>query len=302
MVIKQGLGMPGLRSHRSPTPPWRDWRAAALPARQQVRDALFFDHQDLAEAMSQKYIRLTPAHKVDPEDLRMAAYEGLLYAIDHFDPAQMEGAGPLEEGFRRYASRCIFGYLMSEMISHDPLNRHLVEQVREYRQQADRLAQFLGRGPTAEELREALGCRDEQRFQLLEALADYPVNQESLAPEPDGEGVDGEVEDWNVTQAAAHAVGRCPLASNPPYEATVLALFREQLREAVGQLPPLEQQLIQVHYYQEESLSQMARDIGLSRQTLSKYHQQALARLEETLRRRGLTEEAWPDRWEVNFY
>jgi RNA polymerase sigma factor (sigma-70 family) len=105
-----------------------------------------------------------------------------------------------------------------------------------------------------------------------------------------------------VTQAAAHAVGRCPLASNPPYEATVLALFREQLREAVGQLPPLEQQLIQVHYYQEESLSQMARDIGLSRQTLSKYHQQALARLEETLRRRGLTEEAWPDRWEVNFY
>jgi len=61
----------------------------------------------------------------------------------------------------------------------------------------------------------------------------------------------------------------------------------------------LQQQLIHVHYGQDESLAQMARDLGLSRQTLSKHHQRALARLQQTLTQRGYGEESVPDQWEV---
>jgi RNA polymerase sigma factor (sigma-70 family) len=212
----------------------------------------------------------------------------------------MRDEGTRNDGFRRFACRCIFGYLMTEMIAQDPLSQHLVKQVREFRQRADQLAQFLGRAPSGEELRQALGYPDEKRFQLLEDLANYHVNVESLGPEEGGDEDQEGIEDWNVTQRTAASAGRNALNSNPPYEATVLHLFQEQLQAAIGELPPLEQQLIQVHYYQEETLSQISRDIGISRQTLSKHHQRALAHLNETLTERGLGEESLPEVWEVD--
>ena len=294
--------MPELTKPCSFNPPVEDFQEADLGTLPEARHRLFFQHQDLAEAMAHKYRRLIPDYKVDGEDLQMAAYEGLLYAIDNFDPAQVEAAGPFPQGFRRYASRCIFGFLMDELTRHDPLTKYLQDQVREYRQQAERLAQFLGRTPTSQELREALGYRDEKRFQLLESLADYQVNQESLAPEPEADGVNEEAEDWNVTRAAAGSCGRDPVASNPPYAATVLALFREQLQGALATLPPLQQQVIQVYYYGEETLTQMARDIGISRQTLSQHHQRALTQLQETLTQEGYGEENLPGEWEVDVY
>ena len=296
-IIKHGLLMIRYRSTTTtiPSPVEDPLDSACLP--QGVRHRLFFQHRDLAEGMAHKYIRMTPAHKVDPEDLRMAAYEGLLYALDHFDPAGVVGEGSPEDGFRRYAGRCIFGYLMTEMVAQDPLDRRLIDQVREFRREQERLVQELGRAPTGEELRQEMGCRDEKRFQLLEALADYQVNVESLAPEEGGHEEPEGVDEWNVTRAAAYAGGQDPLLSNPPYEGALLNLFREHLREAIGSLPTLEQQVIEVHYYQEETLTQMAQDIGLSRQTLSQYHQRALAHLEETLTERGLDQECLPEVW-----
>ena len=44
----------------------------------------------------------------------------------------------------------------------------------------------------------------------------------------------------------------------------------------------------------------MARDIGISRQTLSKHHQRALAHLEEGLAERGWDGESLPDLWEMD--
>ena len=264
---------------------------------QQARHTLFSYHQDLAQAMARKHARHTPAHKVPSEDLQSAAYEGLLHALDHFDPAHRGEENTLDQSFRRYASRCIYGFLMAEMIAQDPLNRRLLDQVRQYRREYDQRAQEHGRAPTSEELRQALGLRDESRFQLLEAWADYQVNQESLAPEPRPGEIDEDLEDWTLTQAAAYSSGRSPNASNPPYEATVRTLFREQLQSAVQQLPVLEQQIVRVHYFGEETLTQIAREVGLSRQTVSQRHQRALAQLGQTLRERGYGEESLPEEW-----
>ena len=64
------------------------------------------------------------------------------------------------------------------------------------------------------------------------------MNVESLAPEEGDSGDEEGIEEWNVTQRSAAAAGRNPLSSNPPYEATVLALFRRQSRchrQVVGQ-------------------------------------------------------------------
>jgi len=191
---------------------------------------------------------------------------------------------------------------MTEIATNDPLNRNLADQVRHYRHGADQLAQPLGRTPTYEERRAALGVRDERRLQALEAWADYQVNQESGHYGTVFPDWDEDLEDWGVTQAVAYAAGRSPRAANPPYEVTVFTLFQEQLQAALAPLPPLEQQVIRVHYYLEESLPQIAREVGLSRQTISHRHQQALASLYQILMERGYGPDSLPDHWAGAFF
>ena len=264
-------------------------------AHQIAREKLFNRHLDLAERMAGKYIRVTPAHKIDPEDLRSSAFEGLLHSLDHFDPAAVVAEASLDVAFRKYASRCIYGLMMDELTRQDTLTKYLREQVRQFRQQAEELAQLMGRCPTGQELREAFGCRNEQRFQLLESLSDYMVNQENLALQ-DGDEDQQEGEEWNATRAVAAAEGYDPIA-NTPYAAVVQHLYREQLQRAIEELPPLQQQIIHVRYGEGESLAQMARDIGISRQTLSMHHTRALAHLREALTERGYGPDALPTEW-----
>lgn len=265
-------------------------------AHQEAREELFHRHSDLAEAMAGKYIRITPAHKVDPEDLRSAAFEGLLFSIDNFDPNAVATGDSLDHLFRRYASRCIFGYVMTEMHTQDTLPRNLSDQVREFRRQSEELAQLMGRTPTGDELREALGCRNEKRFQLLESLSDYLVNQESLPPDEGGPD-EPDVSDWVVSHAIAAAEGYDPISVDDPYTSTELRMFQEQLNETIASLPVLQQQLIWAHYFRDETLTRVAMDIGLARQTISQHHQRALTQLGQTLRERGYGEDALPAEW-----
>ena len=277
--------------------PWPAFLNGDDQAHQTAREALFHAHSNLAEAMAAKYARVTPAHKVDPEDLRAASYEGLLHALDNFDPNEVITEGTMDQVFRRYASRCIFGFLISEMHTQDTLPRNLSDQVREFRRQAEELAQLMGRCPTGQELREAFGCRDEQRFQLLESLADYQVNQEQLDREEGGPDEPEGMEDWTITCAIAATEGRDPITSNDPYESTVKRMFQDNLHEAIKSLPVLAQQIIHVRYGEGESLAQMSRDIGISRQTLSMHHTRALDHLRETLLDQGYGPDAVPNEW-----
>lgn len=283
--------------HYSSDDTWQDLLAGDDATKKEAREALFHRHINLAEGMAQKYIRITPAYKVDPEDIRSAAFEGLLYALDHFNPDEITAEASLDVSFRRYASRCVFGHLMTELTRQDTLTKNLREQVRQFRQQSEELCQLLGRAPTGDELRETLGCRNETRFQLMEALSDYRVNQEPLPHETGGQDEPDELADKLVTCAHAAAEGYDPVASDDPYEATELRMFQDNLQAAIETLPILDQQIVHVHYFMDETLTQIALDIGLARQTISQHHTRALAQLEQALVERGYGVDALPTEW-----
>ena len=278
---------------------WGNFLDGDGQAHQTAREALFRRHSDLAEAMFRKHSRTIPEYRVDPEDIRSAALEGLLYAVDHFDRAQVLSQGSLDQVFRKFASRCIFGFLMDELIRQDILTKPLLEQMRQFRREQDRLAQELGRGPTGHELRREIGCRDERRFQLLEALSDYQVNMENLPPDEGGRDEPDELGDQLVTFAHAAAEGIDPLSVDDPYAATELILFREELQTAIETLPTLQQQIIHVRYFMNGTLSEMSQDVGISRQTLSRHHTRALHHLHDRLTTAGYDQDSLPDDWRM---
>jgi len=238
-------------NHHNSDETWQAFLAGDDEAHKAARETLFHRHSDLAVAMAAKYVKVTPSYKVDPDDLRSASYEGLLFAIDHFDPAAVVAEGSLDQVFRKYASRCIYGHMMDELTRQDTLTKYLREQVRQFRQQQDQLAQELGRPATYDELREALGYRDETRLQLLSSLADCMVNVEPLRQDEGGRDEPDELADKLVTFAHAAAEGYDPISVNDPYEVTELRMFQEQLQAAIATLPVLQQQLIHFHYYQD---------------------------------------------------
>jgi RNA polymerase sigma factor for flagellar operon FliA len=69
-----------------------------------------------------------------------------------------------------------------------------------------------------------------------------------------------------------------------PEQHTAEAELRRLVRQAIGELPDQERELVRRHYLEGERFDHVARDIGLSKSWASRLHTRAVARLTKKLR------------------
>jgi RNA polymerase sigma factor for flagellar operon FliA len=196
------------------------------------------------------------------EDLQSYGHEGLLQAARRFD----ESRGV---PFRRWANLRIRGAILDGVRSYGNVPRRVYAQIR--------------------------------ALQASDALQDAKVEDDAARPAPDTpEGADQALTGYLRAMATAMAVQFLASPKGDELDRVVddddsvspenLAERKElvmQLRDVLGTLPDNERTLLERYYFEDVTLEEAGRELGLSKSWASRLHARAIETLEKRLRRAG---------------
>jgi RNA polymerase sigma-B factor len=207
-----------------------------------LRNELITKHMRLAEYLAQRF-----ANRGEPvDDLRQVALIGLLKAVERFDP----GRG-LQ--FTSFATPTILGEIKRHFRDRGWTVR-VPRRVQEMHLQLDGitadLSQELGRPPTPAEIARRAGVREEDVLEGMEAGGLY--NLGSIDGSPDQEG-----------QPASARIG----AADPDLDSVD---ERFAVQQMLASLPPREQQIVYLRFYEGLTQSEIAERVGISQMHVSR--------------------------------
>jgi RNA polymerase sigma factor for flagellar operon FliA len=207
---------------------------------QQDVDALVTAHLPLAAfAVNAVASRISLPGHVSREDLISSAHVALVEVARRFDPSA--GAS-----FATYALARLQGAVLDELRSGDWASRSVRAAARRTDAASDALAMSLGRPPTRDELAERLGVpRDE-----LEALRVdvHRAIMVSIDAETGGEGSSLDLPDTGES----------------PERALLRSERARTLHDAIRALPDRLDEVVERNFYGDESLTDIARDLGVT--------------------------------------
>ena len=201
--------------------------------------------------------------RLDPEDAFAYGVEGLIQAVDSFDPAR-------GVQFTSFALPRIRGSILDAVRRLDALHRSMRKKVREVQLANVELAHSLGRWPSASELAERTGLRPaEVRTALGPGGSRFISLDKAMASDTqeNSHGVDFEdLAEWSDPAALAEG------------EAVV-----EVLAQTVRSLPPRDRQIIELRYVRSMSFQKIGEALNVSESRVCRLHKRILASLYEQL-------------------
>ena len=218
-------------------------------------DALVTEHLPLAAfAVNAVAARISLPGHVSREDLLSCAHVALVEVAKRFDPTA--GAS-----FSTYALARLQGAVLDELRSGDWASRSVRAAARRSDAAADALTIALGRPPTREELAQSLGV-DRSELDNLQVDVHRAV-MISIDAETGGEGTSLDLPD----------TGESP-------ERAVLRTERARyLHEAIRALPDRLDEVVERNFFGDESLTDIAQDLGVTLSRVSQMRARALTLL-----------------------
>lgn len=200
---------------------------------------------------------------MEREDALAYGLEGLIQAVDSFDPTR-------GTSFASFAVRRIRGSILDAIRKMDPLPRSVRRSAREVDRASQELAAQLGRWPTPRELAFRLGVDIEHvrhvqrqlasRFVSLEHTLQNRAGDSSTAWDP---ADDDELSD--PSQAAE-------------YEASM-----DLLRHCLTTLTPREQAILRLRYVENRPFHEIGNMLGLSESRVCQLHKRILGQLKRQM-------------------
>lgn len=198
--------------------------------------------------------RLPPSVQVD--DLISAGTEGLLRAVEAYDPSR-------NDRFEPYAESRIRGAILDELRGADVLTRHGRNRMAQVSRCIAQLEHTLKRAPLEEEIASALGLSLEDYQQLAMELARAPAIGRLGEHDPD-----------DVASAALD-----------PSALFAEAELRSHLNRAITELPERTQQVLALYYQHECTQSEIGKILGVTESRVCQILGEAVARLRGKLAR-----------------
>jgi RNA polymerase sigma factor FliA len=200
-------------------------------------------------------------HSIDIGDLVQDGVIGLIDAANRFD----EGRGIK---FETFAERRVRG-AMIDALRKDAWPRGVRRQRRELEAAREELRRELGCEPSLADLAAKVGS-DEKRL----GRTIVRINAiESTSPLANNEHLD------ESTLPAA----LIPSEPERPDVAFEREETKRRVKDAIASLPPREQKVIGLYYYQEATMKQIGAEIGVNESRVSQLHARAIGRLRDAL-------------------
>jgi RNA polymerase sigma factor for flagellar operon FliA len=236
-----------------------------LPAREELAKTYFF----LVEAETRRMLARLPlrAYWEKKEDLGSAGVIGLLQALDHFTPPKDKRHDP-GRAFEAYARYRIRGQMVDELRNLDFAKRNLRKQARAIQEAERKLEGRLGRAPREEETAKALGIPLNELYDWIAEI--NMLNLLSLDAEI---GEAGEGGSW--AELLSDSKAENPLDKVEKQEKI------EQVAEALKNLGPSEQKVLQLYYVETLTFKEIGKILKVSESRICQIHHAAVFRLQE---------------------
>ena len=230
----------------------------AVPSRARSKaeiDSLVTEHLPLAQfAVNAVASRISLPSHVSRDDLLSCAHVALVEVARRFDPTA--GAS-----FATYALARLQGAVLDELRSGDWASRSVRAAARRTDAAADALAIALGRPPTREELAASLGVASRD----LDALQ-VDVHRAVMVSIDADSGGDGTSLDL-------------PATGDSPERALLRTERARTLHDAMRELPDRLDEVIERNFFGDESLTDIAQDLGVTLSRVSQMRARALTLL-----------------------
>ena len=242
------------RSQRDRHPNARPQQSARGRSQQEI-DALVTEHLPLASfAVNAVAARISLPGHVSRDDLLSCAHVALVEVAKRFDPSA--GAS-----FATYALARLQGAVLDELRSGDWASRSVRAAARRSDAAADALTISLGRPPTREELAASLGV---PRSELDNLQVDvHRAVMVSIDAETGGDGTSLDLPDTGES----------------PERALLRGERARYLHEAIRALPDRLDEVVERNFFGDESLTDIADDLGVTLSRVSQMRARALTLL-----------------------
>lgn len=226
-----------------------------MPTAQRTDHAekLISDNLGLVSSMVQQIAVRYPGH-VDRGELWSAGALGLVEAAGRFDPA-------MGIPFERYAAIRIQGAIIDSTRSRDWATRRIRRHVREL-QEAEASIRVDGRAVDDNELAAVLGCTVERIRELRAEAETSSLLSLDWAPDSGGEPLAGQIPEGDL--------------ESMPEDRLVFRELVGTLRTAVQHLPPVQREVIERYYMNDEILATIADDLGVTVARVSQIRSEAI--------------------------
>jgi RNA polymerase sigma factor FliA len=240
---------------------WEEWSATRSI---EVRNKLVEMFYPMAAHVARR-MAATLSDEIAREDIEGYAAEGLINAIEHFDPSR----GILFSTFAPYRIR---GAVFDRIRELDWVSRSDRRRERDLRLTRDEFFHQHRRPPTRGEEAALVGLSLSAHDSLVARLASSKMTSLDVSRRPDGPEID------------------VPDLSGGLLAALLSAERSDLLREALQALNPRERQVIMLMFVEEQSLSQVGRVLGVTESRICQIRARALRTMRRSLVSGDITE------------
>ncbi len=232
-----------------------------------TRESMIVEYLPLVKRIVDKMsVYLPPS--VDKDDLIEAGIVGLIDAVDKYDPGK-------NCKFSTYARFRIKGAIMDELRSLDIMPKSMRQKSKQIEETYSRLENMLGRAPTEKEMADELGITEERYNKLI-----YELRSAFIINFDDFKSLKIDDDDNDGFEALLKS-------DEPAPDQNVF--FKELcdiLAEEIENLPERAKLVITLYYYEDMTLTEIAKILGLAKSTVSETHAKALLMLRSRLKKR----------------
>ena len=241
---------------------WTDYRSGQSVG---IRDSLIQNYLYLVKYVAGKMAMSVPP-SVEIDDLVSAGVVGLMDAIEKYDPGR-------DTKFETYAVARIRGAIVDDLRSLDWVPRSVRRKARMLEDTYSYLENELGRAATDAKIANRLNIS----LSVLRTMVEEIVSAGLLSLDDFVGNQDGEKTSRIIDLVCAKD-GVSPSAS----------IEREQMKDiladAIMNIPDKERTVVALYYYEDMTLKEIGRTLGVSESRISQIHTKAMLRLRGRLR------------------
>lgn len=232
-------------------------------SKKNIRERIILHYMSLVKYVVGRLIISLPV-SINNDDLMGYGIEGLIEAVDRFDPKR-------GLKFETYAITRIRGAIIDHLRSQDWVPRGVRKRSRELQEVISKLEQQHGRAPTEAEIAEELNIPKSKLSQLIAESSNLLLSLD-------------ESRETSTNQGGISLIDTIEDKDSPDPQAEYEAIeLKNNLSKAIGSLPEREKMVIALYYHENMTLKEIGQVISVSESRVCQLHAQAVMRLRSKL-------------------